>query len=58
VPNDGVEVAVDLEALIEHIMLGPELSKTDLEIIVEKSRSLGLGDRLLKSSLLGQPRFI
>ncbi|HEY1804868.1 MAG TPA: DUF2971 domain-containing protein [Terracidiphilus sp.] len=58
IPEDGIEVSVDLDALIEHIMLGPELSAEDRDHIVAKSREIGLGDRVRKSSLLGQPRFI
>jgi hypothetical protein len=39
-------------------MLGPALSKTETEAVIEESRKAGLGDRICKSSLLGQPRFL
>jgi hypothetical protein len=58
VPAGGIEVPVDLDALIDHIMLGPELSVEDRDRIIASSREAGLGDRVRKSSLLGQPRFI
>jgi hypothetical protein len=58
VPEKGIEVDVDLDALIESIMLGPDLSKKEGDAIIEQSRKAGLGDRVCKSSLLGQPRFI
>jgi len=51
-------IEVYLDALIEHIVLGPELSKDECDLIVEKSRKVGIGERVRKSSLLGQPRFI
>jgi len=57
-PEKGIEVEVYLDALIEHIVLGPELSKDECDLIVEKSRKVGIGERVRKSSLLGQPRFI
>lgn len=57
VPKDGIEVEVDLDQLIERVVIGPELSKEDMEIVVEQTRKLGFGDRLLKSSLLGEPRY-
>lgn len=58
VTKEGIEVTVDLDLLIQHIMLGPELSKDDMEIVIEKSRKVGLGAKLCKSSMLGTPRFI
>jgi hypothetical protein len=57
-PVSGIEVDVDLGALIERIVLGPKLVPDERNLIVEATRRLGLGDRLCKSSLLGQPRFI
>lgn len=55
---NGISVRVDLEALIEAIFIGPELSKENQEIVIERSRKAGLGAKIQKSSLLGQPRFI
>src|SRR5437016_5722970 len=57
VPDDGIEVDVDLDALIERVMIGPELSKQDMEAAIEQTKKAGLGDRICKSSLLGTPRF-
>jgi hypothetical protein len=58
IPEGGIGVEVDLDALVEHIMLGPELSAGERELIIAKSCEIGLGNRVHKSSLLGQPRFI
>jgi hypothetical protein len=58
VPRSGMKVGVDLDALVERIMLGPKLSKEEMDTIVDHARIAGLGDRVCKSSLLGQPRFI
>jgi hypothetical protein len=57
-PVSGIEVDVDLGALIERIVLGPKLAPQERDLIIEASKRSGLGDRLCKSSLLGQPRFI
>jgi hypothetical protein len=57
VPDGGIEVDVDLDALIERVMIGPELSKDDMETVIEQTKKAGLGDRICKSSLLGEPRF-
>ena len=58
VPDDGIEVSVDLDALIEHIMLGPALTGPQVEQIIEHARVAGLGKRVVKSSLLGYPRYV
>jgi hypothetical protein len=58
VPREGIEVEVDLGVLIERIVLGPELSVEERDRIAERCRNAGLGDRICKSSLLGEPRFI
>jgi hypothetical protein len=55
-PDDGIEVEVKLDALIERVMVGPELSKDEMEIVIEQSKKAALGDRICKSSLLGEPR--
>jgi hypothetical protein len=52
-----VGVDANLDTLIERIMLGPELSKDGMEVAIEQSRKVGLGDRLCKSSLLGTAPF-
>jgi hypothetical protein len=57
-PEGGIEVWFDLDVLVDHIVLGPELSPAERDRIIAKSQEVGLGDRVRKSSLLGQPRFI
>jgi hypothetical protein len=56
-PDLGIEVEVKLDTLVERIMLGPELSEDERQIIINQSRKVGLGDKVCESSLLGQPRF-
>lgn len=57
VQDGGIEVNVDLDVLIERVIIGPELSKDDMETVIEQTKKVGLGDRICKSSLLGEPRF-
>lgn len=57
VPELGVEVVVDIDALVERIMLGPALPEPDRELIVQHAKRLGLGDRVVSSSLLCSPRY-
>lgn len=56
-PDEGIEVEVDQDALIERVMIGPELLEAEMEIVIEQAKKAGLGDRICKSSLLGEPRF-
>jgi hypothetical protein len=58
VPDQGVEVAVDVNALVDCVMLGPSLVKGQHEQIIQAAEKAGLGDRLAKSSLLGWPRYV
>ncbi len=58
VPEEGIEVAVDVDALVERIVLGPELSRPDRERISQRARNAGLEARLYYSSLLGRPRYV
>lgn len=58
VPELGIFVAVDLDALIDHIMIGPELTEAEREQVIEAARAAGFGNRLVKSSLLGTPRYV
>lgn len=57
-PDDGILVGVNLDTLIESIMLGPSLTREEVETITEESRKAGLVDRICKSSMYGRPRFI
>ena len=43
---------------LQSIMLGPGLTKEDMETITDESRKVGLADRIYKSSVYGRPRFI
>lgn len=58
VPDSGIDVSVDTSALVERIMLGPALSEAEREQIVQCAERAGLEDRLVKSSLLGSPRYV
>jgi hypothetical protein len=58
VPKDGISVSVDLEALVDHIIVGPEISAKQRERVAKLARDAGLGDRLRFSSLLGKPRYV
>jgi hypothetical protein len=58
VPESGIQVAVDLERLIDRIMLGPSLSGEEREVIMDKAHRAGLAARVSKSSLYGRPRYI
>src|SRR5207244_3600055 len=41
-PNDGIEVQVDLNRLVERVMLGPALSTPEMDIVIEQSSKAGL----------------
>lgn len=58
VPENGIYVTVDPKILIEKIMLGPALPGADVERVAKAAQAAGLGDRLVKSSLLGTPRYV
>ncbi len=58
VPELGIQVAVDVDALVARIMLGPELSATEQELIADAAKAAGLVDRVTKSSLFGTPRYV
>ena len=57
VPKLGIRVSVDVDALIEKIMLGPNLTADDCDRIISHAEKTGLGKRICKSSLLGRPRY-
>jgi hypothetical protein len=58
VPADGISLDVDLGTLIERIVLGSTTSPEEREIVTQFVNGKGLGDRLQRSSLLGQPRYV
>lgn len=58
VPELGVQLSVDLDALIEKIILGPSLDSMEQGAILGAAAKVGLADRITKSTLLGQPRYV
>lgn len=58
VPAEGIEVEVDLGELVDHIMLGPQISASERQAATACAESIGLGSRVSTSTLLGQPRYI
>ena len=58
VPEEGVFVEFDLDALVESIYLGPSLPKDDAEAIRNAIKQRGLDQRIQISSLLGTPRYV
>lgn len=57
VPDLGISVTVDLDALVDHIIVGPALSITEIDMVVEHATAAGFGSRIRKSSLLCRPRY-
>jgi hypothetical protein len=57
VPEHGINVGFDLNRLIEKIVLGPSLSPEEIEIITRNAAQHGLEERIVRSSLLGTPRY-
>lgn len=57
-PETGIEVSVDLDVLIDHIVIGPKISEKTQEEVAELAKGAGLSNRLRFSSLLGRPRYI
>jgi hypothetical protein len=58
VPEHGIVVDVDLDRLIETVVLGPTSDARERAAAEEVARRFGLGDRVVKSELLGRPRYI
>ncbi|MFC9995830.1 DUF2971 domain-containing protein [Nocardia sp. NPDC127526] len=58
VPDGGIHVEFDLEALVDRIVLGSTISAHEREIVAASVEGAGLGDRLQYSTLLGRPRYI
>ena len=58
VPNNGIEVGVDLDILIDHIIVGPEIPADERDRVTGLATRAGFQDRLRYSSLLGRPRFV
>ena len=58
VPQDGIAVDVDLDILIDHIIVGPEIPPEQQSRVAELAREAGFEGRLRFSTLLGKPRYI
>lgn len=58
VPEDGIVVEVDPIALISQIVLGPDLEQGEVALIMDHAAAAGLADRVVKSTLLGRPRYV
>ncbi|GFE91053.1 hypothetical protein GCM10011488_60070 [Steroidobacter agaridevorans] len=57
VPELGIDVAFNLDALIDRIYWGPLLGDKQIEAIRSTAEEAGLGRRVRVSSLLGTPRY-
>jgi hypothetical protein len=57
VPEPGIHVGFDLNMLVDKIVLGPTLSPGDIEHIIANAAKHGLERRIVRSSLLGTPRY-
>jgi len=58
VPEQGIEVAVDLDILIDQIVVGPEIPAEHRDRVAALATREGFERRLRFSSLLGRPRYI
>ncbi|NEV75925.1 DUF2971 domain-containing protein [Rhodopseudomonas sp. BR0C11] len=58
VPEDGISISVDLEALVELIFIGPSIPPEERRRAEALIEEFGLQDRVRYSSLLGRPRYI
>jgi hypothetical protein len=58
IPELGIEVAVDLDILIDSIVVGPEIRREDSDHVVALARREGFERQLRFSTLLGRPRYI
>lgn len=58
VPEKGIFVGADIFNLIDEIHIGPSVASEQRDKVLELCHSLGLGDRVNISSLLGSPRYI
>lgn len=58
IPQHGIEVSAQLDTLIDKIVLGPKLSESDKEKIIECATKAGLKGQIVFSSLLGKPKYV
>ena len=57
-PEKGIEVQTNLVNLISRIILGPELTEEDKEKIVQKTKEVGISEKVEISTLLYTPKYI
>jgi hypothetical protein len=57
VPEKGIEVEVDLDALVEAVYIGPSLTAEERQTAREGCARVGLASRVITSSLLSRPRY-
>jgi hypothetical protein len=58
VPDLGIKVSFDPDALIQSVYLGPALAGSERDRIVAALEKVRLRPRLVVSSLLGRPRYV
>ena len=58
IPEEGVWVDIDTEALIQSVVVGPQLSEVDRDRIFQCAATARRGDRVRRSVLSGRPRYI
>lgn len=58
VPEKGILVQFDPEALIEKVVFGPQLPETDRDGISTTLKSLKIEDRTVNSTLMYTPRYV
>ena len=51
-------VPVDTDALVEGVVLGPQLSDADCDRVVQCADTVRLGDRVTRSVLSGRARYV
>lgn len=57
VPEDGIDVPIVPDILIESIYLGPQLSAEEREAVVQACAAIEPKPRVVTSTLLGKPRY-
>jgi hypothetical protein len=58
VPEDGINVNATIDTLLEEIHIGPSLNDSERTEVIKVCDSLGFGNRVKVSSLLGRPRYV
>jgi hypothetical protein len=58
VPEGGIEVPCDIRALVDAVIVGPNISATDASVARDVCRTGGLESVVALSSLYGVPRHL